>query len=61
MSAAFPVPGDDGGANHLVRGLAMPDIALPATTGEQVILSAIGVDSPLRLHLDRTAWSGEPT
>jgi peroxiredoxin len=36
----IPVPQDDGGARHLA-GMAMPDIALPATTGPDVNLSAL--------------------
>jgi peroxiredoxin len=36
MSAAFPPPIDDGGADHLARGLSMPDVVLPSTAGEQV-------------------------
>jgi peroxiredoxin len=34
----LPVPVDDGAADHL-RGLAMPDIALPATDGANVSLA----------------------
>ncbi len=56
MSAAFPAPVDDGGANHLVRGLAMPDIALPATTGEQVTLSARSGWTALFVY----TWTGRP-
>ena len=56
MSAAFPAPADDGGANHLVRGLAMPDIALPATTGEQVTLSARSGWTALFVY----TWTGRP-
>jgi peroxiredoxin len=32
----YPAPDDDGGARHLVRGLAMPDITLPTTAGGEV-------------------------
>jgi peroxiredoxin len=34
----IPIPQDDGAANHL-RGMTMPDIALPATDGSDVNLS----------------------
>lgn len=35
----WPAPVDDGGARHLVPGLAMPDIALSATFGDPVNLA----------------------
>lgn len=40
-ASAWPWPGpiDDGGARHLVAGLAMPDLALPATPGGAVNLA----------------------
>ena len=40
LPADLPVPEDDGAARHLV-GLPMPDLALPATTGEQIRLSRL--------------------
>lgn len=36
----WPAPTDDGAARHLVRGQAVPDIALPTTVGERVSLAA---------------------
>jgi peroxiredoxin len=36
----LPAPEDDGGADHLV-GLAMPSVALPATSGDLVDLSKL--------------------
>ena len=36
----IPAPEDDGAANHLT-GMALPDVALPATDGEDVTLSKI--------------------
>ena len=36
----LPVPQDDGAARHL-RGMALPDIALPATDGSEVNLSKL--------------------
>lgn len=35
----WPAPTDDGGARHLVAGLAMPDMRLPATPGGTVNLA----------------------
>lgn len=56
MSAGFPAPVDDGGANHLVRGLALPDIALPATTGAQVSLAHRSGWTVVFAY----TWSGRP-
>lgn len=36
----IPAPEDDGAANHLT-GMALPDVALPATDGEDVTLAKI--------------------
>ena len=36
----IPAPEDDGAANHLT-GMALPDVALPATDGENVTLAKI--------------------
>ena len=36
----LPVPEDDGAARHL-PGTALPDVALPATTGGEIALSAV--------------------
>lgn len=36
MSWPWPAPADDGRARHLARGMAVPDIALPATSGRRV-------------------------
>ena len=41
MSWPWPAPADDGRARHLVRGTAMPDIALPATSGRLVSLAGL--------------------
>lgn len=40
LPADLPVPADDGACDHLV-GLAVPSIALPATSGEQVDLARL--------------------
>lgn len=37
----YPAPRDDGGARHLTADTAMPDIALPATTGGEVSLARL--------------------
>jgi peroxiredoxin len=52
----FPAPTDDGGAAHLARGLAMPDIALRATTGEPVNLAQRPGWSFLYVY----PWTGRP-
>ncbi|MGB3719298.1 MAG: peroxiredoxin [Proteobacteria bacterium] len=41
MSWPWPAPVDDGAARHLVPGLAMPDIALPSTSGRTVSLARV--------------------
>lgn len=41
MSWPWPAPEDDGRARHLVRGMAVPDIALPATSGRGVSLARV--------------------
>jgi peroxiredoxin len=46
LAENLPVPVDDGAADHLV-GLALPDIALPATNGESVNLQDRGRDRRL--------------
>jgi hypothetical protein len=52
----YPAPVDDGGARHLVQGVALPDLALASTQGTPVNL----------LHLAGRAivfvypWAGRP-
>ena len=41
LPADLPAPEDDGGCDHLT-GMAMPAVALPATTGETVRLDRLG-------------------
>lgn len=41
MSWPWPAPVVDGRARHLLRGMVMPDIALPATSGRAVSLARI--------------------
>ena len=56
MSPPFPVPVDDGGADHLIRGMPMPDIALPATTGGQVSFAGRPGWAVLFVY----TWTGRP-
>ncbi len=43
MSASwpYPAPADDGAAAHLVPGLALPDVALPSTSGDAISLAKL--------------------
>ena len=56
MSTVFPPPADDGGASHLTRGLAMPDMALPSTTGERVSLAKAPGWAAVFVY----TWTGRP-
>jgi peroxiredoxin len=56
MRAAFPAPADDGGANHLTRGLPMPDIALPSTAGEPVTFASLPGWATVFVY----TWTGRP-
>jgi peroxiredoxin len=50
------VPEDDGAAGHLVRGLALPDIALAATTGATINLSRLEGEAIVFAY----PWTGRP-
>jgi peroxiredoxin len=52
----FLPPIDDGGARHLARGRAMPDIALPTTAGGTVNFSTLGGWTILFAY----PWTGRP-
>ena len=52
----WPAPLDDGGAAHLVRGLALPDIALPTASGGTVSLAGLPGRSILFIY----TWTGRP-
>ena len=52
----WPAPLDDGGAAHLVPGLALPDIALPTASGSTVSLARL----PGRSILFVYNWTGRP-
>lgn len=55
MSAwPWPAPVDDGGARHLVPGLALPDVALPSTMGAPVSLAR----EPWRTIAFCYTWTG---
>ncbi|MCL4765057.1 MAG: peroxiredoxin [Hyphomicrobiaceae bacterium] len=56
MSWPWPAPADDGGARHLARGLALPDIDLEATDGSAVSLARV----PGRVVVFCYPWSGRP-
>jgi peroxiredoxin len=61
LPADLPVPDDDGAADHL-RGAAMPDVALPATSGEDVRVAAAGPLARTVLYAyPRTGRPGEPS
>jgi peroxiredoxin len=56
MTWPFPAPIADGGARHLVRGKAMPDIALPTTDGGIVNFSHLDGWTVLFVY----PWTGQP-
>ncbi|MFN3743556.1 MAG: peroxiredoxin [Hyphomicrobiaceae bacterium] len=56
MTWAFPAPSDDGRARHLVRGLAMPALALPTTSGNEVNFAGLDGWTILFVY----PWTGRP-
>lgn len=56
MTWPFPAPKDDGAARLLVRGLAMPDIALPTTGAREVNFSRLDGWTILFIY----PWTGRP-
>lgn len=52
----FPPATDDGGADHLRSGLALPELSLPATDSSDVRLAALAGRSLLILY----PWTGRP-
>lgn len=52
----YPAPRDDGGAAHLVAGVALPDIELPTTTGDRLSLARISGLSIVFVY----PWTGRP-
>ena len=49
-------PVDDGGARHLVGGLALPNVALPSTLGGTLNLSAQSGTAVIYFY----PWTGRP-
>jgi peroxiredoxin len=58
MSTPWPwrAPDDDGGARHLVPGLELPDVSLPATDGRTVSLARLAGDWIVFIY----PWTGRP-
>lgn len=54
----LPVPEDDGAADHLA-GLAVPSLALPATTGAETDLATLAADLLVAYLYPRTGTPGE--
>ena len=52
----WTAPQDDGAAAHLVDGAAVPDIALPSTSGKPVSLAKL----PGRSIVFVYPWTGRP-
>jgi peroxiredoxin len=52
----YPAPEDDGGAAHLVAGVALPDIQIETTTGDRLSLAKITGLSIVFVY----PWSGRP-
>ena len=52
----YPAPSDDGGARHLAVGLALPDIALPASIGGAVNLRTRPGTAIVYVY----PWTGRP-
>ncbi|HEX2391624.1 MAG TPA: peroxiredoxin [Solirubrobacterales bacterium] len=56
----LPIPEDDGGADHLA-GLAIPALALPATGGRSLDLSALAAERLVAYVYPRTGVPGVPS
>jgi peroxiredoxin len=59
LPADLPVPEDDGAADHL-PGLALPDVALPATTGGTISLAELARGLLVTYVYPRTGRPGVP-
>lgn len=59
LPSDLPVPEDDGAARHL-PGTAMPDLALPSTSGGEVLLSGLRERTVLYVY-PQTARPGVPS
>lgn len=56
MNWPWPAPVDDGLANHLINGLALPDIELPSTSGRTVSLARTAGRAVVFCY----PWTGRP-
>lgn len=56
----LPVPGDDGGADHL-PGLTLPSLALPSTQGGSIDLAALARGRLVAYLYPRTGTPGQPS
>lgn len=56
MNTGFPAPADDGAADHLARGMRMPDIRLPATIGADASFARAEGWTVLFVY----PWTGQP-
>ena len=52
----WPAPVDDGGAAHLMPGLAIPDIPLPTTAGGEVSFARLSGRTIVFVY----TWTGRP-
>ena len=52
----YPAPKDDGGARHLREGTALPNIALPSTSGTPVSLAHVQGLAVVFVY----TWTGQP-
>jgi peroxiredoxin len=59
LPAGLPVPKDDGGARHL-KGMALPDLALPSTANRKVNLSKIAAPRTVIYCYPMTGQPGKP-
>jgi peroxiredoxin len=60
LPADLPVPQDDGAADHL-PGLALPDLALPSTRGEDARLPELAAARLVAYVYPRTGIPGQPS
>ncbi len=58
LPAGLPVPVDDGAADHL-RGVVVPSLALPATSGEVVDLAVVATGPAVLFFYPRTGEQGK--
>ena len=56
MSWPWPTPENDGAARHLTRGIQLPDIPLPATSGTSISLRRLAGSAVVFCY----PWTGRP-